>query len=161
MVDFEKCSFEQYRDICLKLTKYYLKELEAVVTPATSSSIDYIAKMPNGESLGIMVQCDRMFHESQQRTFEKEDQEVLINVANKLNTIPAVAMVEVTKDQPDVVQIIIAKLDVLNDLAKSGGAKWITYSEKEGLIFHYNATKEYLKMIKSCKRIWYHSFRFK
>jgi hypothetical protein len=156
--DFQKCSVEQYRDIAIKLTKHFLEELGATVSQATSSSIDLLAKMPKDETLGVMVQCDRFTKGEITKTFEQEDQDVLLNVSTKMKVIPAVALVEVNAKEPGIVKMIISKLDVLTSIAKEGKAIWLKASPDGALLFHCDNSQECIKTIKATKGIWYHSF---
>jgi hypothetical protein len=92
------------------------------------------------------------------KTFEQEDQDVLLNVSTKMKVIPAVALVEVNAKEPGIVKMIISKLDVLTSIAKEGKAIWLKASPDGALLFHCDNSQECIKTIKATKGIWYHSF---
>jgi hypothetical protein len=156
-INFDLLSEADFHSLCLEDLGRSVISQGGRFLPGGHSVIDAEVIWPNGEKWGVMVQTARILRESLQRTLERKDQVALRSASLAMKLIPAFALTFVTSDEPHAIQIVLVRLDELTNMT-TAGVKWLCFSEKGGIILHFNTNKGYIKMIQTNPHVRYSSW---
>jgi hypothetical protein len=144
-----------FNALCLNLVKRSLAKIGATVEMMGQTGLEIMATLPSGERWGLAVQNCRDLGAKKEKTFEKDDQEIIELGCTRLHLIPAYAFAFVTKEEPRKVQVLLGKVNSLVLTAKEK-LTFLSLSKDKGIVFHLSPAA--LKDLKANPHIIYSSY---